>query len=310
MQRAKRGLRGARVRRVLVFAAVSSLAVVVLASVLITSVFSSAATAYDQGDPAVHAVAGKPLTIAIARTAGGPSEWRTYARAIKRIGDVTGRPVRVRYALRRDEIVGLVESHEVDAGFLCTNCYIELADDPGVSLIATPRIAGERMDAGVLVVRASSSYSSLKDLTGRRVGVTEPRSLGGHAYLYWLAKRERIDVAHSLHVVQGESQEQNLKSLLAGDMEAVVVNRSQLAMWDSAELTVISHSPEFGMPPFVAGSTVDTATRSAMKQALLSMGPSAEETCSLVHGFTAVDARDYAFARELARYSPEPRGSR
>jgi len=293
-----------RATRVLAVAVLSSATVVVLASVLITSVFFTASDAAPAANNSrVSLAAERPLTIAVARTAGGPSEWRTYARAIKRMSEATGRPIRVRYALDRSEAVRLVASQEVDGGFLCTNCYLELADDPDVHLIASPRIAGERKDAAVLVVRSGSPYSSLKTLTGRRVGVTDPSSLAGYTYLYWLASREHVDVARSLDVVRRETEEQNVKALLAGEVEAVVVNRSQLALWNHAGLTIVSQSPEFGMPPFVVGSTVDTATRSAMEQALLTMRGSSETPISLVQGFQSVTGADYAFARELARFS-------
>lgn len=307
---AERDPRGAVARRVLLVAAVSSLAVVVAASILITSVFSSAtASLAARESRAADAPSGKPLTIAIARTAGGPSEWRTYARAIQRMSEATGRPMRVRYTMTRRDVADLLRSHEVDAGFLCTNCFVELADEGGISLVAAPMIAGERMDAAVLVVRDSSPYSSLKDLAGHRVGVTEPPSLAGHTYLYWLADRDGIDVARSLDVVQGESQEHNVKALLTGEVDAVVVNRSQLALWNHADLRIVSTSPEFGMPPFVTGSTVDTETRAAMKRSLLSTPASPRSSRSLVQGFAEVSVADYDFAQQLVRFAARMRDS-
>jgi len=249
------------------------------------------------------------MTIAIVRTPGGPAEWRTYARAIKRMSDATGRPMRVRYLQDRREIVELMRTHKVDAGFLCTNCYLDLAG-AGVSLVAVPRIAGENKDAAVLVVRDSSPYTSLKELAGHRVGVIGPTSLAGYKYLYWLADCEKVDVAHSLVVVPGDSEEQNIKALLVGNVDAVVVNRSQLASWGQANLRVIRQSPEFGMPPFVTGSTVSTETRTAMKKVLLSTPPPAEQPHSVVDGFSGAEVGDYEFARELAKFSVSVRGPR
>jgi len=294
-------LKGNTAGRILALAVVSSVAVVALASFLIYSVFFSAGASLRPSEQRVETPSGPPMTIAIARTAGGPSEWRTYARAIKRMSDATGRPMRVRYVVDRDEVVRLMKDREVDAGFLCTACYLELADEDGISLVATPRIAGRIKDAAVLVVKGSSPYHSLKDLDGRRVGVTIPSSLGGYRYLYWLAKREGVDVAQSLTVVRGESQEQNVRALLAGDVDAVVVNRSQLALRDQSDLRIVSQSPEYGMPPFVTGSTVDAKTRNVMKQALLSMRPSVEQTRAVVQGFSEVTVSDYDFPRQLSR---------
>lgn len=294
-------------RGVLAFAVASSLVVVAIASLLIYNVFFSA------GPVAVASAEtpkGRPIVVAIVRTPGGPSEWITYARAIKRMSEATGRPMRVRYVQERGSITHLIESHQVDAGFLCTACYLDLAEQHDITLVATPRIAGEDKDAAVLVVRSSSRYLSLKQLVGHRVGVTDPTSLAGNAYLHWLAKREGLDVARSFTVVQADTQECNLRALLAGDVDAVVVNRSQLALWDPTEVKVISQSPEYGMPPFVTGSTIDSATRAAMKQALLTMPVSTERPLPAVEGFSAVTAKDYEFARELLRLSTSLRGPR
>ena len=290
--------------RLLVFAAVSSLTIVVVASFLLGSVFISApGSSAGQKTRRAKTPAGRPLTIAIVRTPGGPGEWRTYARAIKRMSDATGRPMRVRYVQDRGELAGLVETHEIDAGFLCTNCYLAIADQPGVTLLVAPRIAGEIKDAAVLVVRATSPYASLKELAGHRVGVMDPTSLAGNAYLYWLAEQEHVDVARSLSVVRGASEEHNLKALLVGDVEAVVVNRSQLALWNQSDLRIISESPEYGMPPFVTGPSVDADMQTVMKEALLDMRPTATQPHSVVEGFSEVTTGDYAFARELSAFS-------
>lgn len=296
--------RGRMASRLLVFAAVSSLTVVVAASFLLGSVFiSPPGSVSGQKTRRAKTTTERPLTIAIVRTPGGPAEWRTYARAIKTMSDATGQPMRVRYVQDRSEIANLVETQKVDAGFLCTNCYLALADRPGVTLLVAPRVAGETKDAAVLVVRATSPYASLSELAGHRVGVMDSTSLAGNAYLYWLAEQEHMDVARSLNVVRGANEESNLKALLVGDVEAVVVNRSQLALWNQSDLRIISESPEFGMPPFVTGPSVDADTQAAMKKALLDMRPTATQPHSVVEGFSEVTAEDYAFARELSAFS-------
>ena len=226
------------------------------------------------------------------------------------MSDATGRPIHVRYVQERSEAADLLTTHAVDAGFLGADGYLELEGQAGISLVAVPRIAGESKDAAVLVVRASSSYESLKQINGRRVGVRNARSLSGYTYLYWLASREHVDVARSLILVRADSEEANVRALLSGQVDAVVVNRSQLALWDGADFRVISQSPESGMPPFVTGSTVDTETRAVMKRALLGMHPSDSEPHSVVDGFSEVATEDYAFARELAVFSQTLQASR
>lgn len=282
---------------------VSSVVVLVVSSALIMSFFVAEGRPSVARLSAAAAPVGKPLIVALARTPGGSREWRTYVRAIRRMGDAIDRPMRLRYVGSRTEMAELLLAGRVDAAFLCTYCYLEVADAPGVSLVAAPVIAGRAKDAAVLVARSDSGYRSLADLRGHRISVTEPTSLAGHAYLLWLAQREGLDVVGSLVLVPADSQEQGIRALLADDVDAVVVNRSQLASWSDAGLRVLATSPEFGMPPFVTGRTVDTATRDAMQRALLTMRPSSEITPTSIEGFTAPKSGDYGFARILERYT-------
>lgn len=298
-----------RSRWLLIFALVSSAVVLAVSSALITSFFVAEGPPSAGRSGAAVAPTGKPLIVALARTPGGSREWRTYAGAIRRMSDAIDRPMSLRYVGSRTEMAELLRVGRVDAAFLCTYCYLEVADAPGVSLVAAPVIAGHASDAAVLVALKGMSYRSLADLRGHRIGVTDPTSLAGHAYLRWLAEREGIDVADSLVLVPADSQEQSIRALLAHEVDAVVVNRSQLASWSDAGLRVLTTSPEFGMPPFVTGSAVDAATRDAMQRALLTMRPSAEITPTSIEGFAVPKDSDYGFARTLERYARATEGA-
>ena len=301
--------RAGRTRWLLWLAILSSVTTVVVSSGLITSFYVSAGGQAAAQPAASVPATGAPLTVALARTPGGSSEWRTYAGAIARMGEAAGRPIRVRYVESRSDMSGLLLTGRVDAAFLCTYCYLEVAGQPGVSLVAAPAIAGHENDAAVLIVRGDSKETSLAALKGHRVAVTSPTSLAGHAYLLWLAERDSIDAVGTLLLVAQDSQEESIRALLANKVDAAVVNRSQLAAWSDAGIRVIASSPEFGMPPFVTGATVDDATRERMRAALVSMRPSSGSTRTSIDGFTVPTDDDYDFARTLERYARDPEGS-
>lgn len=296
-----------RTRWLLIFALVSSAIVVALASALIASFFTSDSSQRIPSGGAAQQT-GEPLTVALARTPGGSLEWRTYVSAIQRMGEAVGRPMRVRYVESRSDMADLLLTGQVDAAFLCTYCYLQVGDKPGVALVAVPVIAGQTKDAAVLVVRADARYGSLADLRGHRIGVMDPTSLAGYAYLMWLSEQRGVEATSSFVLVPGDSQEQNIRALLARDVEAVVVNRSQLASWPDAGLRILATSPEFGMPPFVTGPTVDAATRDLMQRALLTMRPASETTPTSIEGFAVPKRSDYGFARILAGFT-HPSGS-
>lgn len=291
-------------------ALLSSAIVVLVSSALITSFFASAMPRTTTPALDAGAAKGKPFIVALGRTPGGPSEWRTYLSALARVGEAIERPVRVRYVESRSALTRLLLTGQVDAAFVCTYCYLQVADKPGVSLVAAPVIAGRTMDAAVLVVRADCGCRSLSDLRGRRIGVADPTSLAGTAYLLWLADQHGMDATSSLVLVRRDSQEENIRALLRGEVEATVVNRSQLASWPGAGLRVLATSPEFGMPPFVTGPTVDGATRDLVQRALLTMRPSSETTPTSIEGFAAPKSGDYDFARVLEKCTCQPTGAR
>lgn len=300
--------RAGRSRRLLWLAIVSSAMIVAISSVLMVSFFAAAPRSTAARPSGTLSTGGEPLTVALARTPGGSLEWRTYADAIGRMGEAVGRPMRIRYVDSRSGMADLLLSGEVDAAFLCTYCYLRVAGEPGVSLVAAPVIAGHANDAAVLVVREDSDYAALPQLRGRRIGVTDPTSLAGHAYLLWLAEAHDLEAAGAFTLVTRDSQEQSIRALLAGDVEAVVVNRSQLASWRRTGIRVIETSPEFGMPPFVTGATVDAATSRLMRAALVSMRPAAQRASTTIEGFTVPEDDDYAFARTLERHVRRPGG--
>lgn len=251
------------------------------------------------------------LVIAVARTAGGPAEWMTYAKAIAQMGTDTGLDIRVRYVPDRRGVVRLFSAHQVDAAFICTYCYLELQGLGLVDAAARPMIDGSPRDAAVLVVSAKSPFRSLLDLGGQKVAVSDGTSLAGHAFLYWLADENGLTAEEFFSaIVRNTSQERNLVELAAGRVDATVVNRTQLARWPATTFRIIGSSPEYGTPPFVVRHDLDPSIRDKLRQALLRAmnAPRATEGSSL-SGFVPASPEDYEFPRQLLPYASETTGT-
>lgn len=241
------------------------------------------------------------LVVAVARTAGGPGEWSNWARVFKYLSEELDRPVTVRYLSKEEEVSGIMSAEQVDLALVCPHSYLDLSEQGRVVAVAAPVIDGSATTRSMLVVPSGSDVRSLADLEGKRIAVSDKTSLGGYAYLMWLCERDGVNPGEFFGEMRlGDTQEVNLREMLAGEVDCTVVNRSQGALLDS-RVRVVERSPVFGTPPVVAASTLDTATVNAVRSALLAFDPKVQlaGAHSSIGGFVEVKAGTYDFVHEL-----------
>lgn len=244
------------------------------------------------------------LTIGVGRTPGGPDEWISYARVLSRLQTDLRQPVRVRYAMSRQQAQDLVASGDTDAAFVSTYRYLQLERAGEATLVAAPIIAGQTHDAAIIVVAAASRFADFESLRGSTVILAPPESLGGYSYLYWLFEQRGENPSEFFSSVeQAASQDHNLGVVLRGEADATSVNRSALASWPRGSFRILSASPEYGMPPLVARSDMPPELIESLRESLtVSASGVRQPTYSQLQGFTVPDAVDYEFARVLMRF--------
>ncbi|RJQ53670.1 MAG: phosphate/phosphite/phosphonate ABC transporter substrate-binding protein [Actinobacteria bacterium] len=292
-------------RRYLILAVISTVVILVLANVLMISLVRHGT----EGKKEVASASGsKPLTFAIARTAGGPQEWETYAGVVSEIGRGLGRPIRVRYLPDRRKVTDLFGEGHIDVAFVCTHCYLNLSDVRLAKILAVPKVKGTSKETAVLVVDSRSRFRHLNDLKGATIAVTDRTSLGGSAYLFWLSENQKINV-HTFFkdVFRGSTQERNLSAVSRGQVDSTVVNRSQLASWPQSSFRILTASPEFGFPPVVVSSSLDPKLAREIQKRLFALEPGRGlRKGGVILGFVRPGLRPYAFARELRRFVRSP----
>ena len=291
--------------RLLRFALMTSALILTVGQWLMWSLHTSS---FDESSAVVAsaAQAGVPITVAVGRTPGGPSEWTTYAAVLGELQKDLGRPVKVRYALTRPDITRVVLDREADLAFVPTWVYLITKDEGAAQLVAAPIVSGTRWESAALVVSASSDISSIDDLRGKRVLLFSD-SLPGEAFLYWLFDQRAEDPhEHFSAVIPGGTQEQNLADVFTGRADATLVNRSSLARWPAGTFRIVVESPEFATPPLVARADLDSETLAAVRESVLRADKEGViDSDSSLDGFSVVTDEDYAFSRELARYVDE-----
>ncbi len=250
---------------------------------------------------------GPVTTVVVARLPGGPTEWRSYMKAVEVVSRVTGRPVAVAYAESTSELEQLLRERQ-DAYFFSTTYAYLYAEAEGLEprLIAAPVILGRTMESACVVVSESSRFEDLEDLRGRRVGVSDPSSLAGTAYLLRLLDESGYGTLQGFFgsVDAGRSQDSNLRDVLAGELDCTTVNRSQLAAYPEDAFRMIARSPEYGMPPIMCGPEVSREEADEVSRALvdLELGRDTPIT-GAVEGFSVPTPDLYEYPRGLMRYA-------
>lgn len=245
---------------------------------------------------------GSTLMIAVARTPGGPGEWTNWARVIKTLSEEIQRPVSVRYLSKEDEAAAVIAEEDVDIAFICAHHYIDLSAAGEVIGLCTPVMGGSSTSQMWLITRADDPAESFEDLAGSVVASSDKSSLGGYAYLSYLAQERDVElIGYFSEVRLGDSQEANMHDLLAGEIRSTVVNSAQVLSWDMTQFKVIEESPPIGCPPVVADEDMPVELRERITRVLLDLDVESVLTeDSAIDGFVAVDDAEYAFARELS----------
>lgn len=251
----------------------------------------------DVGDEAT------PLVVAVARTPGGPGEWSNWARVIKYLSEELHRPVIVRYLSKEDESAEVIASEDIDIAFVCAHTYLDLVDSDSAVGVCTPIIDGAHTSRMMLLVREDDPAESFADLVDSSAAASDKSSLGGYSYLQYLAGEHdvRLDEYFS-ELRMGETQETNLRDVIAGDLRVTVANSAQTADWDLSKLKTIEESPPTGCPPVVVSSDMAPELRELVARILIDMNTDALLPAdSHIDGFVELDHADYAFADTLRR---------
>lgn len=282
----------------LVIALVATATVVVFGSIAVWNLYESAYAGPESGAPTTFASTAEPLRVGIARTCGGPNEWITFAKVLAQLQRDLNRPVVVRYALSSEDQTRLLEREEIDVVLMSTLAYLDVQAAEIVTMVATPVVLNEPMDAAVMVVRTDSDAERIEDLRGGRFAASA--DLAGVSFAYWLLEEWSEDPEGFFSTAAVGVQDVNLTKVAKGEADVTSVRRSALATWPEGVFRVIGHSPDLGMPPIVARKSLDDATVDQVRQSLLSaVSRGVVPTTSVITGFRAATDAEYDFARVL-----------
>lgn len=280
----------------------SFVAAAIVTAVMFSTVRSSLADGPQGTDQAV-ATLSDSLVVGVGRVAGGPKQWDAYLTAFARLEDDLGRPLSVRLLPDEATVADAFDDGDVDIALVTLSAYLRLESEGTAELIATPVIGGQDRNAAMLVVRDDSAFRSLEDLRGARV-VFSTNSIAGEGYATWLLGEfgETPDSFFG-EVVRSESQEASFERVSSGEADAAFVPRGDLFGWPQGVFRAVAESPPFGMPPVVARRGLDPELVDLIRTSLTTEGAAPLSAGQgELHGFVAVTAEDFEFARILASH--------
>jgi len=202
--------------------------------------------------------------------------WRDYLE--RRLG----RPVKFVQRSSYREIIDMLRQEKLEFAWLCGYPYVQ--HRTRMRLTAVPLFRGKPLYQSYLIVPAADTQTrSLFDLRGKIFAYSDPDSNSGYLYPQYLLLQQGVQPADFF-----------VKSFFTWShrkvVEAVAVGLAQGGAVDSyvwetlartypdltAKTRVVNKSPEFGHPPFIAGTAATEQEVATMRQTLLAMAADVE----------------------------------
>lgn len=197
------------------------------------------------------------------------------------------------------EITDMLIEEKLDFAWLCGYPYLRNRDR--LQLVAVPLWRGKPLYQSYLIVPASDKKTQqLTDLRGKIFAYSDPDSNSGYLYPQYVLLQQRIKpvtlFAKSFFTWSHRKVVDAVATGLAqgGSVDGYVWETLALSHPELTSRTrIVSKSPEFGHPPFVASRAVSQLEIAAIQQVLLDMENSKDGSQLLnklnLNGFIAGD---------------------
>ncbi|MBF0168995.1 MAG: phosphate/phosphite/phosphonate ABC transporter substrate-binding protein [Alphaproteobacteria bacterium] len=189
-----------------------------------------------------------------------------------------GRPVRFVQRRSYREIMGLLQTGEIDFAWICGYPYVQKREPEFIELMAVPVFQGEPLYHSYIIVHRDNPATSLTDLKGKVFAYSDPDSNSGYLVpRYLLASTGaspdnfyRLTFFTYNHAETVEAIANRVADGGAVDSyvwEFMAKTRSSV----TERTKIISRSQKFGFPPLVMRSAADPELKRRMQAAIFGM---------------------------------------
>ena len=256
-------------------------------------------TGCSRRDEATIGTPANPLVVVIspAHTPAGSTQALDFIK--KSLGAATAMTVEIKTAKTPAETIKLFDMGKADAGLVTLEEYLVAREEYGVHApLQALRGAGLTEYDAAILTRAKDGITDVKELAGKKFGVTGPYSFSGFTLpCIYLAKAgikpERVVSA---------SHNENIARLLKGDFPAAASFAGQAL--HHAGLKVLAITGRVPNEPLVVRRSLAADKRTLLVSAFLALGNTAEGRKALgaladITGFRPVDEDVYKPVHDL-----------
>lgn len=210
------------------------------------------------------------------------------------------------------DIVNLLIDEKLDFAWLCGYPYVRYK--AALQLVAVPLYKGEPLYQSYLIVSSSNHQTqSLGDLRGKFFAFSDPDSNSGYLFFeYLLAKQGENSSSYFRRSFFTWSHRKVIEAVASGLAQGGAVDGY---VWDTLALShpeltsrtrILSKSPQFGYPPFVASRAASKEHIAEFQQVLFQMENDEEGSRLLaglnLDGFVRGNEHLYDPIEEMARF--------
>ena len=257
------------------------------------------------------------LRVSVAAMLSPSQTHAAYSDLFRALGTRIGRRILLVQRRTYREVNDLLLDGQIDVALLCTGGYLEVERrSPGaVEVLAVPTSGGKATYQSLVIVPATSEVTTLDELRGRRFAFTDQLSLTGRAYIvhHLRAKGEDPGTFFDAPVLT-QSHDRSVLAVANRLVEGAAVDSLvyEHMLRESPELRaqtrIIHRSPDFGIPPVVAATTLRVEVRQELRAALLALGSDPVAAAALrrigLDGFAMPTPTLYDEARRVAEAEP------
>ncbi|TAN52062.1 MAG: phosphate/phosphite/phosphonate ABC transporter substrate-binding protein [Rhodospirillales bacterium] len=186
----------------------------------------------------------------------------------------------VRFVQRRSyrEIMGLLQTGEIDFAWICGYPYVQRREPEFIDLMAVPTFQGEPLYYSYIIVHRDNPATSLTDLKGKVFAYSDPDSNSGYLVPRYLLSNTGASPDSFFRLTfftynHAETVEAIANRVADGGAVDSYVWEFMAKMRPSlTERTkIIARSQKFGFPPLVMRSATDHELKRRMQAAILGM---------------------------------------
>ncbi len=255
----------------------------------------------------------KPVRIGIASMITPIDTVKYYQDIVDYLSDKLGIPAEMVHRRTYAEMDRLIEKGDVDVAFLCSAPYVKNKREFGVELLVAPVVEGRPFYQSYIIVHRESEINNFKELKAKTFAFTDPRSNTGKLYPQYVLAQERMNVEdfferYVYSYSHNKSVELVAKRVVEGAaVESLVYEYMKRAGSPYAkQVRVIHKSPEFGIPPVVAGKNVPVFLKKKIREELNVMhtDPKGKSILDAMHieRFIEVPDTNYDTIREMETF--------